>query len=103
MRRLILITMLLLAGLLSACGGEGDEGDSQGVPPGGAEGVVVRDPIGVASGVRSHLAARPAALVAIAAHARSGVDRMRFGATAAEIVAAATAPALVVPIVGGDS
>ena len=58
---------------------------------------VVRDPVSVASGLRAHLAARPAGLVALAAHARSGLERLRLGATAADLVRTSTAPALVVP------
>jgi nucleotide-binding universal stress UspA family protein len=56
------------------------------------------DPIGVASGLKAHLASHPTGLVAVATHARSGLDRLRFGATAAEIVGASTAPALVVRV-----
>jgi nucleotide-binding universal stress UspA family protein len=69
-------------------------------PPGAsprAASRVVYDPIGVASGLRAYLSNEPAALVALATHARSGLDRVRFGAAAADIVRSATAPALVVP------
>lgn len=62
------------------------------------DGVVVRDPIGLASGIRAHLGARPAGLVALSTHARSGLQRVRFGAGAAKIVHASVAPCLVVPI-----
>jgi nucleotide-binding universal stress UspA family protein len=61
-----------------------------------AAGEVVFDPIGVASGLRAHLAARPAGLVALATHARRGLARLRRGAVAADIVRVSTAPALVV-------
>lgn len=61
-------------------------------------GEVVWDPISVASGLRAHLDAQPAGLVALAAHARSGLERLRLGATAADIVRTSTAPSLVVPI-----
>ena len=60
-------------------------------------GEVVTDPVGVASGVRSHLAANPVALVVLAATRRTGVERLRHGATAADIVRSSTAPVLVVP------
>jgi len=63
-------------------------------------GEVVWDPISVASGLRAHLAVRPAGLVALTAHARSGFERLRLGATAADIVRTSTAPSLVVPLVG---
>jgi nucleotide-binding universal stress UspA family protein len=62
-------------------------------------GEVVWDPIGVASGLRAHLASRPAGLVAVTTHARSGLERLRLGATAAHIVRTSTAPTLVVPLV----
>lgn len=62
------------------------------------DGVVVRDPIGLASGIRAHLDARPAGLVALSTHARSGLQRVRSGAAAAKIVHASVAPCLVVPI-----
>ncbi|MDQ4134041.1 MAG: universal stress protein [Actinomycetota bacterium] len=60
-------------------------------------GEVVFDPIGVVSGLRAHLAAQPAGLVALTTHARAGLDRLRLGAVAADIVRTSTAPALVVP------
>ena len=59
-------------------------------------GEVVFDPIGVVSGLRAHLAAQPAGLVALATHARAGLDRLRLGAVAADIVRTSPAPALVV-------
>jgi len=64
----------------------------------GARPEVVADPIGVASGVRSYLAAEPSGLVAVTTHARSGLERVRMGAAAAEIVSTSTAPSLVVPV-----
>jgi nucleotide-binding universal stress UspA family protein len=67
---------------------------AQAMPP--VTGLVVYDPIGVASGIRTYLAQEPAALIALATHARSGLDRVRFGATAADIVCTATVPALVI-------
>ena len=62
------------------------------------DGHVERDPIGPASGVRAHLAARPAGLVALTTHARSGLQRARLGAQAANIVNASVAPCLVAPV-----
>lgn len=62
------------------------------------DGEVVRDPFGPASGVRVHLDQRPAGLVALTTHARSGADRIRFGATGADIVRASPAPCLVAPV-----
>jgi nucleotide-binding universal stress UspA family protein len=60
-------------------------------------GLVVYDPISVASGIRTYVAHEPVALVALAAHGRSGMDRVRSGATAADIVRNVTVPALVIP------
>lgn len=59
---------------------------------------VVRDPLGVASGVRSYLAEHQVALLVVAATRRTGLERLRLGATAADIVRSATAPALIVPV-----
>lgn len=64
------------------------------------DGVVARDPIGVANGIRIHLDRRPAGLVAMTTHARSGMQRMRFGARAANIVRASVAPCLVARVAG---
>lgn len=61
-------------------------------------GEVVRDPIGVASGLRTYLDQHPAGLVALTTHARSGLQRVLLGATGASIVHASTAPCLVVPL-----
>ena len=63
-----------------------------------AVGEVAFDPLGVATGVAAHLAARPTALLALTTHARSGLERIRLGATAADIVYKSTAPVLVVPL-----
>jgi nucleotide-binding universal stress UspA family protein len=63
-----------------------------------ARGEVIRDPIGVASALRTYLDQRPAGLVALTTHARAGLQRVRFGATGASIVYASTAPCLVVPL-----
>lgn len=58
---------------------------------------VIRDPIGPASGVRAHLDQRPAGLLALTTHARSGMKRALLGAAAASIVHASVAPCLVAP------
>lgn len=62
------------------------------------DGYVIRDPISPASGIRLHLDQRPAGLVAVTTHARSGMQRVRLGATAASIVHASVAPCLVAPV-----
>ncbi len=64
----------------------------------GVDGEVVRDPISVAGGLRLHLEERPAGLVAVTTHARSGMQRALLGATAASIVHASVAPCLVAPV-----
>ena len=61
------------------------------------DGEVVRDPLGPASGIRAHLDERPAGLVAVTTHARSGMQRALLGAQAASIVHASVAPCLVAP------
>ena len=61
-------------------------------------GRVVRDPIGPAGGIRAHLDQQPAGLVALTSHARSGLQRVLFGAAAAGIVHASPSPCLVVPL-----
>lgn len=62
------------------------------------DGEVLRDPIGPATGLRIHLGQRPAGLVALTTHGRSGMQRVRFGATAAKIVRSCVAPCLVAPV-----
>lgn len=62
------------------------------------DGLVVRDPLGPASGLRTHLDERPAGLVAVTTHARSGLRRAVLGAGAASIVRASVAPCLVAPV-----
>lgn len=62
------------------------------------DGDVVRDPISPAGGLRVHLGSRPAGLVAVTTHARSGLPRALLGATAASIVHASVAPCLVAPV-----
>lgn len=64
----------------------------------GTDGEVVRDPFGPAGGIRTHLDQRPAGLVAMTTHARSGIDRALHGAQAASIVHASVAPCLVAPV-----
>jgi nucleotide-binding universal stress UspA family protein len=61
-------------------------------------GHVIRDPIGPANGVRTHLDQESAGLVAVTTHARSGMQRVLLGATAASIVHASASPCLVVPL-----
>ena len=61
------------------------------------DGVVLKDPIGPASAIRSYLRHQPAGLVALTTHARSGLQRLRHGATAASIVRASVAPCLILP------
>ena len=61
-------------------------------------GVVVRDPIGISSGLRQHLALEPTGLLAVATLIREGADRFRRGATAADIVRTSTVPVLSVPV-----
>ena len=62
------------------------------------DGEVIRDPIGPAGGVRVHLDERPASLVAVTTHARSGMQHARLGAAAASTVHASVAPCLVAPV-----
>jgi nucleotide-binding universal stress UspA family protein len=62
------------------------------------DGEVVRSPLSVARGLQEHLAARPAGLVALTTHARSGFDRLRLGATSADIVRTSPVPVLAVPV-----
>lgn len=62
------------------------------------DGVVMHDPISPASGIRLHLDQRPAGLVAVTTHARSGLKRAFLGATAASVVHASVAPCLVAPV-----
>jgi nucleotide-binding universal stress UspA family protein len=62
------------------------------------DGEVVRDPISAAGGIRTHLGQRPAGLVAVTTHARSGLQRALLGAQAASIVHASVAPCLVAPV-----
>lgn len=60
--------------------------------------VTVRDPLGSASGIRSHLDSHPAGLIALTTHARSGMQRALLGAQAANIVHGSVAPCLVAPL-----
>lgn len=61
---------------------------------------LVRDPIGPASGMRTYLDQEPAGLVALATHARSGMQRIHAGAGAASIAHASISPCLVIPVRG---
>jgi nucleotide-binding universal stress UspA family protein len=61
-------------------------------------GEVVADPLDVASGVKGYLADNDVALVVLAATRRTGLDRVRQGATAADVVRASDVPAVIVPL-----
>jgi nucleotide-binding universal stress UspA family protein len=67
---------------------------------GDVDGVVVRDPIGLAGGIRGHLDERSEGLVAVTTHARVGMQRALLGAGTASIVNASVAPCLVAPVQG---
>lgn len=62
------------------------------------DGEVIRDPVGVAGAIRTHLDQRPASLVALTTHARSGLQRVLLGAQAAHIIHASVTPCIVVPL-----
>lgn len=62
------------------------------------DGVVIHDPIGPARAIWAHLDQRPASLVALTSSARSGWQRIRHGAVAADIVHASVAPCLVAAV-----
>ncbi len=66
----------------------------------GVDGEIVIDPISPANAIRLHLDQRPAGLVALTTHARSGMQRVLLGATASDIVRASVAPCLVAPVKG---
>jgi nucleotide-binding universal stress UspA family protein len=59
--------------------------------------VVVDDPIGAAPGLRSWLPQHPAQLVVTTTHARTGLQRLVVGSTAAAIVHSSSVPVLLVP------
>jgi nucleotide-binding universal stress UspA family protein len=61
------------------------------------DGLVSYDPVGVASGVTAHVAMQPAGMLCVSTNARSGFERLRLGADAANIVRLSTVPVLVVP------
>ena len=61
-------------------------------------GEVLRDPISPASAIRDYLTQRPAGLLALSTHARSGMQRVRLGAVAASIVHTSVVPCLVNPV-----
>jgi nucleotide-binding universal stress UspA family protein len=65
-------------------------------------GEVVFDRIDAAHGLRAHLDAQPAGLVAVTTHARTGLDRIRLGTASVDIVRTSPVPALVVPLTGPD-
>ncbi len=58
--------------------------------------VALYDPISVSDGLVDHLRARPATLVAVTTHARTGVSRAVLGSTAGKIVSSCPAPVLLV-------
>ena len=59
---------------------------------------VVYNPVSAADGLADYLESHPTGLLAVTTHARTGLDRVVFGAGAAGIVHASTAPVLVVPL-----
>jgi nucleotide-binding universal stress UspA family protein len=61
------------------------------------DGHVEYDPISVTSGIKAHIAMRPAGMLCVATNARTGFERVRLGAEAANIVRTSTLPVLVVP------
>lgn len=67
--------------------------------PGGApvEAVVIDDPIGAGSGLRTWLPDHPAQLIVAGTHARSGLRRALAGSAAAHIVHVSPVPVLLVP------
>lgn len=62
------------------------------------DGEVIRDPISAAGGLSIHLSERPAGLIALTTHARSGMQRALLGATAASIVHDSVSPCLIAPV-----
>jgi nucleotide-binding universal stress UspA family protein len=56
----------------------------------------VYDPVSPADGIASYIEGEPAALLALASHARTGLDRLVFGSAAATVVARSLSPVLVV-------
>ena len=59
---------------------------------------VVYDPIGPGQGIQANQDEQPAGLIAVTTHARHGLERVVFGAAAADIVHWSRSPALVVPL-----
>jgi nucleotide-binding universal stress UspA family protein len=57
----------------------------------------IYDSISPSVGLCSYLRDRPAWLVAVGSHARTGVERLVFGSVAAAIVRCSLVPVLVVP------
>jgi len=64
----------------------------------GLDTFVVYDPISAAEGMKDYLYSHPTGLIVVGSHLRSGLERLAFGSTAAQIVHAASAPALIVPV-----
>jgi nucleotide-binding universal stress UspA family protein len=59
---------------------------------------VVYDPIGAGQGIQAYQDEHPTGLIAVTTHARTGLQRVVFGAGAADIVYWSRTPALVVPL-----
>ena len=66
-------------------------------------GEVVYDPIGIAAGLNARLKQDAVGMLAVTTHARSGLERLRLGATAADIVRTSPVPTLVVPLIDPPS
>ncbi|MGH9085150.1 MAG: universal stress protein [Acidimicrobiales bacterium] len=63
----------------------------------GLDACVVYDPISPGSGIKDYLAANPTGLLAVTSRLRGRPTNMMFGSSAADIVHASSAPALVIP------
>ena len=64
---------------------------------------VVYDPIGPGEGIQAYQDEQPTGLIAVTTHARTGLKRVVFGASAAAMVYWSRSPALVVPITAADA
>jgi nucleotide-binding universal stress UspA family protein len=64
----------------------------------GSDACVVYDPISAAEGLKTYISTHPTGLIAVASHLRAGLERIVFGAAAADIVHGSSAPALIVPL-----
>jgi nucleotide-binding universal stress UspA family protein len=61
----------------------------------GVDTLAVYDPVSPADGITSYIQDEPAVLLALASHARTGLDRLVFGSAAATVVARSLSPVLV--------